>query len=319
MRALLAARSQQQVGDRAIDLDFAASSCLRILANGSCGGSRHAEHGETGRPAAAPHFLFFPVLNQAPDRTLLLLATLSVTTVATRQAVTDTRTTSRCPPPKARARSTTPRDLPTHTHTTSHVAALPDPSRDHTHTRDDHSLTHSASQTHLLLTSYTSSPHPTPSSCSYPARSMLRRPCTVHQSTPSHIPRQNATPPAPHQQLPPRPLGRRRHPTTGIARAQNSAQRTGCLYVGPNQRNRFEDADAKTAEPLSRFVTDSSHGERFLLSCDIISTHYAGPDRTQARPIESRHHTRIRVLIARVLLGSHTFAPYSHAAKSHLL
>ena len=29
--------------------------------------------------------------------------------------------------------------------------------------------------------------------------------------------------------------------------------------------------------------------------------------------IESRHHTRIRVLIARVLLGSHTFAPYSHA------
>ena len=29
--------------------------------------------------------------------------------------------------------------------------------------------------------------------------------------------------------------------------------------------------------------------------------------------IESGHHTRIRVLIARVLLGSHTFAPYSHA------
>jgi hypothetical protein len=29
--------------------------------------------------------------------------------------------------------------------------------------------------------------------------------------------------------------------------------------------------------------------------------------------IESRHHTRIWVLIARVLLGSHTFAPYSQA------
>ena len=33
----------------------------------------------------------------------------------------------------------------------------------------------------------------------------------------------------------------------------------------------------------------------------------------QGTTIESRHHTRIRVLIARVLLGSHTFAPYSHA------
>ena len=29
--------------------------------------------------------------------------------------------------------------------------------------------------------------------------------------------------------------------------------------------------------------------------------------------IESRHHTHIRGRVARVLLGSHTFAPYSHA------
>ena len=34
------------------------------------------------------------------------------------------------------------------------------------------------------------------------------------------------------------------------------------------------------------------------------------PDRTA---IERWHHTRIRGRVARVLLGSHTFAPYSHA------
>jgi len=154
------------------------------------------------------------------------------------------RTTDRCPPPEAQTRSTTLRTTYRHAHTTSHVAALPELSRDHATTHKPLSLPDEH-------TSY-QRPTSSPIQLQLPSQiNMLRRLLPYTNPHPTTNPRQSATPPAPHQQLPPRPLV-----DTTQARAQNHAQRSRCLYVGPNQRNRFEDADAKTTETKGARIHD---------------------------------------------------------------
>ena len=100
----------------------------------------------------------------------------------------DTTPNYRCPPPRAQARSTNPGRPSNHAHATSHVAALPNQAEiTHTHTKPSLSNPNK----------HTSYHHPSsnPSSCSYPAGSVLWRSYTVHQSTPEPKPNGRTRPP----------------------------------------------------------------------------------------------------------------------------
>ena len=129
----------------------------------------------------------------------------AVTVTVTVATVTETRRPTTGVLPRRFRHAAQIRDALATTHTrplTSQPFPTKPRSRTHRHTRNPHSATQTS-------TPPTNTPHPTPSSCSYPAGSVLWRTYTVHQSTPE-----------------PKPKGRTRSPR----RPTSSCPRT----CGPN-------------------------------------------------------------------------------------
>jgi hypothetical protein len=109
---------------------------------------------------------------------------------------TDTSHDRQVPSPGGSDTQHDPRTTYRHTHTTSHVATLPEPSRDHATTHKPLSLPNEH-------TSY-QRPTSSPIQLQLPSQiNMLRRLLPYTNPHPTTNPRQSATPPAPHQQLPP--------------------------------------------------------------------------------------------------------------------
>ena len=146
---------------------------------------------------------------------------------------TDTSHDRQVPSPGGSDTQHDPRTTYRHAHTTSHVAALPEPSRDHAAT---HTNTQPPTQAHLLP-----APHIQP----HPAAVTQLDPCcsgpiTYTNPHPVRKPRQNATPPAPHQQLPPRALVDTTHSTRARQRAAPEVSVCRPEHARQTRKHRFE-------------------------------------------------------------------------------
>ena len=161
--------------------------------------------------------------------------TRTVTVTVTVVTVTRTRrTTDRCPPPEAQTRSTT-LARPTDTHTRP-LTSQPSPSPAEITHAATHTNTQPPTQAHLLP-----APHIQP----HPAAVTQLDPCcsgpiTYTNPHPVRNPRQNATPPAPHQQLPPRPLVDTTHSTRARQRAAPEVSVCRAEHARQTRKHRFE-------------------------------------------------------------------------------
>ena len=143
----------------------------------------------------------------------------------------DTTPNYRCPPPKVQTRSTNPGRPSNHAHTTSHVAALPNQAE----------ITHTQTHTKPSLSNpnkHASYQHPSSNPIQLQLPSRIRAVADLYR-TPIHTrtqtQRQNAIPPAPHQQLPPDMWPQPRPRPQRSPRTRISTSPTSVLYRDRHQ------------------------------------------------------------------------------------